>query len=323
MNSPENHSDVLIIGAGISGLTCAAALRAAGLSPRVIEKSRGIGGRMATRRSGALSFDHGAQFLTAKSDAFRQYVARTVAAEAAAEWVPRGRPSDLPRYIGVPGMSAFVRPLAEGVDVTLATRATGLVRADDTWRIDVETGEDLTADIVVCTIPAPQAEVLLADLHGVAALAAVEVAPCWAVMLYTNSGPTPLPDALRPDTGPLAWIARNSSKPGRLAEPETWVLHATPEWSTQHLEASADWVIGELLNAASSLIDNPVAVEHVQAHRWRYAMTTSPLGQPFAALADGSVLAGGDWALGARVEAGYQSGLALAQEVIRRIKSSS
>ena len=97
MNSPENHPDVLIIGAGISGLTCAASLRAAGLSPKVIEKSRGIGGRMATRRAGALSFDHGAQFLTAKSEPFRQEVARITAAGAAAEWVPSGRPSDVPR----------------------------------------------------------------------------------------------------------------------------------------------------------------------------------------------------------------------------------
>ena len=56
----------VIIGSGSAGLACARTLAAAGLGPVVLDKGRGIGGRLATRRVGAMQFDHGAQYVTAQ-----------------------------------------------------------------------------------------------------------------------------------------------------------------------------------------------------------------------------------------------------------------
>ncbi|MSO32728.1 MAG: FAD-dependent oxidoreductase, partial [Ilumatobacteraceae bacterium] len=59
---------VVVVGAGIAGLTAARALSHAGHSVIVLDKGRSVGGRMATRRIGDATVDHGAQFFTVRSD---------------------------------------------------------------------------------------------------------------------------------------------------------------------------------------------------------------------------------------------------------------
>jgi len=54
---------VLVIGAGVAGLSAASALRQAGLDCIVVEASNRIGGRARTTRIGAHPFDHGASWL--------------------------------------------------------------------------------------------------------------------------------------------------------------------------------------------------------------------------------------------------------------------
>lgn len=81
MPDSQNLTDILIIGAGMSGLTAASALQQAGREVIVVDKGRGVGGRMATRRIGAATFDHGAQFVTARTPRV---------AAAIQEWLKQG-----------------------------------------------------------------------------------------------------------------------------------------------------------------------------------------------------------------------------------------
>ena len=78
---------VAVVGAGISGLTCAGRLANAGFEVLVLEKSRGPSGRMATRRAEPqLQFDHGAQYFTVRDPRFERVVQRWIAAGVAAQW---------------------------------------------------------------------------------------------------------------------------------------------------------------------------------------------------------------------------------------------
>lgn len=62
---------VAIIGAGMAGLTCAQDLAQCGMDVVVFDKGRGLGGRMATRRTdGSFQFDHGTQYLSSHSAGF-------------------------------------------------------------------------------------------------------------------------------------------------------------------------------------------------------------------------------------------------------------
>lgn len=79
-----------MIGAGIAGLTCARQLKAKGFRPMVFEKSRGLGGRLSTRRlEDGVSFDHGAQYLTARSAAFQNFLRQAAEAEVVEHWRPQ------------------------------------------------------------------------------------------------------------------------------------------------------------------------------------------------------------------------------------------
>ena len=73
-NANDNMTRIAIIGAGFAGLVCAKLLKQSGYNCTIFEKSRGVGGRMATRRNDAYSFDHGAQFFYVKTPQFNDFL---------------------------------------------------------------------------------------------------------------------------------------------------------------------------------------------------------------------------------------------------------
>jgi len=325
---PERR--IAVVGAGMAGVACAAALRQAGIHVDVFEKSRGLGGRIATRRRDSGSFDHGAQYVTARGTRFETLLRRLGEAGAVTEWQPQGQNDpeappaalDQPWFIGTPGMSAMVKPLAEGLPIHRGTRIAALERPNGHWHLTTTTGEKLEAfDAVAVTVPAPQASTLLAA-HG-GAFARIEraiMAPCWAAMMSFEKPIAGADDVLRPTSGPVAWAARNSAKPGRNGgAAEAWVIHAGPAWSREHLENEPASVAQALLRAFGDVLGQSFPQPgHLSAHRWRYALCETPLQTPCLMGDDGTLGAAGDWCLGARVEAAYDSGWALGTRLAAR-----
>ncbi|MDX5400896.1 MAG: FAD-dependent oxidoreductase [Rhodobacterales bacterium] len=309
--------DVVVIGSGMAGLTCARRLHDSGLRTVVLDKGRGIGGRMATRRvtlnEGEARFDHGAQYVTARDDGFLGLLASVQSAMG--DWHDG---SDHPRLVGMPGMSALPRALAEGLDVRQGIEVSGLQPAPQGWIVLAEAMR-IETRLVVLTVPAPQVAPLLGRDHPLAdQVSRVAMDPCLTLMAAFPLG-TPVPFTSRlSEHDSLAWIACDNSKPGRPAATVNWVAQASPGWSARHLEADkqdvADLMLPLLCNAIGA---GPGDAVHVAAHRWRHARVTEPLGQPFLRGSCGSVYLGGDWCLGPRVEAAWQSGDAIAQDIIR------
>ncbi|MBA4050806.1 MAG: hypothetical protein C0472_02770 [Erythrobacter sp.] len=320
----DGHTDFLIIGGGMAGLSAATALADTGASVTVLDKGRGPGGRMAARRvdigGEQVSFDHGAQYFTARDPAFRAAVAGWEAAGVAARWPAAGADA----WVGTPGMNACIKHLAAGLDVRWNVRAERLCRDGALWR--VEAGEEaFRADTVLVAVPAEQAAVLLADAAPdfAARAAAVASAPCWAVMA-AFAGRLPLADTFRSDTGPVSWAARNSAKPGRTGA-ETWVIHASPARSRELLDLRKDEVAATLLADFFTATGAPPAAPiHLDAHRWLYAQPEARQGE--GPLYDPHLRIGiaGDWLHSPRVEGAWLSGRALAQAVLQeRLASTS
>jgi renalase len=307
---------IAIIGAGIAGAAAARRLSDAGRRVVVIDKGRGPGGRMATRRGpDSLRFDHGAQYFTARDPRFSALVEDWTARGVAGPWGGEGR------HVGVPGMSAPVRDLLEGIDLRCGRAVGRLTREGGGWRLTESDGTDLAGDTafsrVLLTCPSPQSLALLAsagqDLPGVAE---VRYAPCWTLMLACD-GPS-LPDGpVREDRDPqavLAWIAENDSKPGREGG-VALVAHASPSWTRANLEAKADDVADRLVAALRDTV--PVGeIRHRAAHRWRYAAVERAVGEPCLFAPETGLGFAGDGCLGPRVEFAYLSGLALAERVL-------
>ena len=149
--SINRRVDVLVIGAGMAGLSAAAALPKAGRRPVVFDKERGVGGRMATRRIGGATFDHGAQFVTARDPRFAEVLDQARAAGAAVEWC-RGFASEAdghPRWRGQPGMSSLAKHLAAGLAIVQETQVVALRRMEDQWMAGMADGETWSAGSVI------------------------------------------------------------------------------------------------------------------------------------------------------------------------------
>lgn len=316
---------IAIIGAGMAGLACARALQSRGLRAVLFDKSRGPGGRIATRRIGYdLGFDHGAQYVTAQGGAFGRLLDELVTRGAAARWLPAGAPREAaaPHWIvGTPGMNALARPLAEGLELRATAEVVAVERRDGGWRVQCAgDGAAEMFDIVVSTVPSPQARRLLAGEAAIAqALDGVVMEPCWALMAVFAAPVSGAPDALQPESDTWAWLCRNSAKPQRDAARECWIAHAAPQWSRQHLELEREAAAAALVDALPRVLGGMLPrIEQAVAHRWRFARATQPLGRPFLCSDDRTLFAGGDWALGARVECAFDSGTAIAEAIAAR-----
>ena len=342
---------IAIIGAGMAGVTCARTLRQAGHRVTLFEKSRGLGGRMATRSSAYGSFDHGAQYFTVRDPRFELAI-RTVpgvcqpwAANAVRVLDPNGRvieaglPGGEPHWVATPGMNGLVKawaaPLVNDGQVHLLTRVTQIM-ADPLrpkgWQLQTLTadgGQQVFAgfDRVLLALPSEQARVLLlaSELSPCAEpLAPVMVAPCWTLMLAYPKAVQPGLITLGPQWSAarsthhrIAWMARESSKPGR-ERIERWTVQASAPWSAEHLNDTPERISGKLIKAFAEITGIRTTPAYAQVHRWLYAKTTQPLGQSHMWFADKGIGLCGDWCLGHRVEDAFVSGLELALAVIAK-----
>ena len=327
------YKTVGIIGAGIAGLVCADRLQREGIAVTILEKSRGVGGRSATRRLEEGSCDHGAQYFTVSDPLFAGRVAEWRARGIVDVWqgrivaiddgVVRELNEPRERLVGTPGMNSIGKFLASGVNVRSNVEVVRIERAGQQWRV-VDQSEELYGpfDALISTAPPIQTARLFsgASVSLTEQIERVVMRPCWSVMLSFSSRLEIEFDGAFVNGGPLSWIARNNSKPGRGAE-ECWVLHASADWSTAHLEDEADDVGPALTNEFWRLFGRGLSSpSHVVSHRWRYAIPQNVL--PTRYVFDDELRLGiaGDWCGGPRIEGAFLSGHALGNHLLETEK---
>lgn len=322
-------TDIAIIGAGMAGLICAQRLTKAGYSVLVVEKSRGLGGRVATRRLYGTWADHGACYLKPKGELFRNLVDLLCDRHILQVWNNQTQPQSAPRYIAPGGMSAIAKFLAQGLQIQLHQRVTAINHTlENSWCLTLESQEELTAKALVMAIPAPQALTLLAPLGGsvldqgfLENLSAVEFSACISAMVGYPATSQLLPhwqDQKFPDDPILGWIGLDSSKRPHPQQP-VFVLQSSANFAQLHLESSdLELVAQDMLQQAAQILALPwlTTPEWMQVHRWRYAFPSRPW--------TNSVLSGktspplvccGDWCGGYLVEDAIISGLAASVEI--------
>lgn len=328
---------IAIIGAGMSGLTCARALEARGHQVTIYEKSGGVSGRISTRRTEFGGFDHGAQYFTVKTKQFQREADRWIKAGAVAPWLGKlvtlrdGKATVAAksstaklRYVGLPGMRTIGEQLAAGLDVRTGQRIDHIERLGTQWILTVHADSvpiPATAgpfDAVVVAVPADQAESLLsADATLATQAQSARLAPCWTLMLAFQQSLELGFDGAWVSDSRLGWIAQDATKPGRRPG-EHWVCNATVAWSIEHLEDDAERAKEKLLKAFHLATGTQVQPVHAAVHRWRYAQALNPLAKDCLWNDQLRLGACGDWfAAGldgpGRIENAFLSGTALAE----------
>ena len=317
------NPNVLIIGAGMTGLSAARALKNAGWRVTVVDKGRGLGGRISARRYGSTSFDHGAQYATARGPQFKAWLDDLSAAGRAAVWTPRGGDGEDPWWVGTPRMSSLVKhPDLDDVDIRLSLRVTKVTGKPGAWyAVSVHGGSEEPEQLgpythVLITVPAPQLSPLVQDILDIKGVQAAEIAPCWCVMVDFERPLETDFDVFRSKEHRIAWAAWEASKPNRQTG-NRWTMQASADWSADHLEDDAEDIITAILSAFRHIVNFDLpGIRLTDVHRWRFARTTIPLENPYISDPSGTMLAGGDWTTGARIEAAFDAGMRMVKTLL-------
>ena len=257
-------------------LTLCTELQQAGLRVCVLDKGRGVGGRMATRQMGTARLDHGAQFFTVREAKLQSYVDTWLAAGLLKEWyrhtVDDSSPEGYPRYCGLQGMSDVPKYLAASLPVWRQQQVTSLAWVNGHWCAHTLQGQCFRATQLVLTAPLPQALMLLdtaglsyADSQTLEQLRAVRYERGLATLAILD-GPSGLPEPgrVKVDTPPLTWIADNQQK-GISPQASSITLHSDPAFADRYwsaadeergplmLEAAAPYLSAGVLEYVSSL----------------------------------------------------------------------
>jgi predicted NAD/FAD-dependent oxidoreductase len=348
---------VAIIGAGVAGLSCATALQKAGFIVTVFEKSLGVSGRLSTRVTADWQCDHGAQYFTTRSSLFNAEVQRWVEAGVAKLWQPRlmmtdghqffAKESRSDRFVGYPFNSSPAKWLAQSLNIYTETTVTSLKKNADQWIISSKAhgAHPQPFNYVLLAIPAPQAALLLKDtaqnLYDFASN--IKMQACFALMLNIQNRLNTEFDGLFINNGFLSWVARDSSKPGRLNPEnknsrlngngninydETWILHANSKWSELHVEDKKENVSQEMMEEFIRIIQSSEATDQASLkvepqshtlHHWLYADCENYLSCGYQLDQQQNIGLCGDWLNGGKVQGAWLSGLMLANHLINSV----
>ncbi|MCS5719737.1 FAD-dependent oxidoreductase [Herbiconiux sp. CPCC 205763] len=326
MTSSIAHSaaptGVLVVGAGISGIACARALRDAGVTVRVVDRARRPGGRMSGRTLQGRVVDLGASYFTVPAGSgFSGVVERWVEKGLARPWTdtfavigtgPDARTTKGPmRYSAAHGLRSLVVDLADGLDVGL--------ECDVAQVADDGTVDGVQYDTVVLAMPEPQAARMLAPASPLIArldTAAWEPTIAVALGFAERAWPAELHGAFVEGSSVLTFVADDGDRRGDRAP--VIVAHSTAAFAREHLDApegAVSAVPGEL--RALLGLEPSIQPAWNHAHRWTFARAASTHPEPFA-LHERIGVCGDAWGGRSSVATAWASGDALGRAIAGR-----
>jgi hypothetical protein len=334
---------VAVIGAGISGLSCARELLARGYDPVVFEASGRLGGRCSSLNTRIGWFDDGAQAIVGSTRLAGYATQRPDMLAALHPWTQPVASSDveLPGKIwsldggeaeddtslavigtvGVPSMAALADGIAQPLDVRLNTPIGHVHRRGSNWVLRHAT-HDIDEDFqaLVLAVPAPLALPLAAESRVLsAALGAVRYRNRWVLLLGSDRA-VALPSHQAFQGSPIERIAAMHSKPGRPSSlPQRWFIEANERWSQEHSLDDPETVAELLFDNFQACAKRPVASSFLLAHHWlhAYADTAAARAEETKYLWDDRLQLGvcGDSVVASQVDQVHRSGSLLAARI--------
>tara|TARA_R110001592_G_scaffold88962_1_gene261780 strand:- start:3966 stop:4964 length:999 start_codon:yes stop_codon:yes gene_type:complete len=324
--------DVLVIGAGMSGLVAARELQKSGYKVACVEKARGSGGRLSSKRiqsthsENMLSFDLGCASFDAKTELFRTHIEQWISRGVAKTW--RYSNAGGTQYVGVPRNSSITRYLADHLDVHFSTRITDIKKEGDFWQAFIYEGNEgneiqifARAKHIVLATPPQQAAHLLPENHPFKnVLNQPILLPQWVLMVNVKGSVNLAGDYREFQDSIISRLILEQGKPGRddNSGHQLWIIQADTQWTVEHLETQKEKVINSLVSELANITGSPVIIEDAYLHRWLYsiAQENELTGREFLSdgediwlcgdyLADTSTLSG--------LEAAFTSGFQLAK----------
>jgi renalase len=314
----KKSGSVAVIGAGLSGLSCAQALQAAGLTVRVLERAGTIGGRCATQLWQGHLVDIGVQYFTAQSGEFKKELLtrlrqfRPIVSPIFDDKNQAIPNTCGPRFYVLQGNSYFAHVMTHSLNIELKSEVETVTFQGGSAKC---LGETYRA--VVSSLPGPQT----AQIFGLKAPPA-DYNPCHvAILEYAGSNPGQTRECygriLTDQAGSLQASYCENNKVGRIVGTKTvFVLEATPGYSLAHLDEPTEKYLPELIREHEAVWGIPSGQLTASFGRlWKYARPKAGT-QVEAKLPAGAFICG-DSRTESTVENVWLDGQKAAQEVLR------
>ncbi len=332
----QTRIDVLIIGAGISGLMAAYVLQQEGIRAAVFEKEETAGGRLATGPMGAGLADFGAQFLTAQTDEFQGWLNKWVKEGLLYAWsdeswgqgsITRGPASPRPHYAVHGGMQSLTRYLTERLDDVRTDLWLASVTPDENeWLVQDERGVVYVAKALILTPPVPQSLILLEE--GASSLSVAD----WAALRRIQYIPSlcgvfrirgmidlPEPGAIYHPYAQIRWIADNQRK-GISPDARVITVHTRPEYALQRWDESDTRILAMMESNLYQYLTPDTEIVESRLRRWGHAVPVVSHSERYLK-AEGAppLIFAGDAFGGYGVEAALLSGLAAGRAMVGKM----
>lgn len=316
------NKKIAIIGAGISGSTIAKKLSKFN-DITIFDKSRGVGGRMATRRTDIYNFDHGTQFFNINTSEFQSFCSVALDNSVIKEW--QGKFAKIDNnvvsivndqnsyFVPVPRMNSFCKYIIKDLNVLLEKNIIKIVLISNKWSLITDKGEIFdNFDFLFITIPPEQALLLINDnFKYINTIKNIKMLSCFTLMLGLKKTIDVNFDYATVQGSILKSISFNNSKPLRNAN-VSLVVHSSNEWSDDNIEEPIVFVKQKMLKDLREIIDLDLdEILHQNIHRWRYA--TSSIREGSRSFFDHDMFLGvcGDWCVDGTVEGAFVSAMDL------------
>jgi renalase len=313
--SVKKLGPVAIIGAGLSGLSCAQALQAAGASVRVFERSSVVGGRCATQLWQGHLVDTGVQYFTAQSGEFKKELLtrlrqfRPIVSPILDQFNQVIANPFGPRFYVLQGNNYFAHILSHGLDVRLNTevkpvtfKSSGIQCLGETYRA------------VVSSLPGPQTASLFALPNP------IEYEPCLVALLEyagTDLGRSrECYGRILPEGDPIQSGYCENNKVGRVVGNKTvFVVQAGPHFSREFADAPSETYLPDLVSKHEEMWSIPAGqITAASGHCWNYARPLKS--QPGNVVTPPGSFICGDSRTESTVESVWLDGQKAAQEVL-------
>lgn len=337
-----------IVGAGLSGLTAGRILAKAGHEVTIFEKSKGYGGRMATRYAGkklASKMDHGLSYFGVKSDEFREFTAELLDQGLIQTWGDNFVTYDGEQILDSPpnqshgalytstdGMNKIGKYLGRWVDIQTETKVGGLTyfgtnrSKKRSWMMNLTSSNTFGADAVIIALPAPQAYGIIAStidetntLKIVRQIDEVSYQPAFSLMAGYGSQEVPGWQGVFCRNNPLEFISNENLK--RDTQEASFVIQSSESFTKEYRNQNEETVSSKILDEFSEIAGGWAATpDWYQLHFWRYSRAQKVINSSYLELEDedAPLALVGDYLNGNTVDDAYRSGYKLANDWLEK-----
>tara|TARA_B100000963_G_scaffold356256_2_gene376014 strand:+ start:522 stop:1499 length:978 start_codon:yes stop_codon:yes gene_type:complete len=322
--------NIAVVGAGMAGITIASMVNGK-FNVDVFEKSKGVGGRMSTRKETPFIFDHGAQFFKIKTSDFKNYLSELFSQQIIQPWNFRLAYFDglnLSKikfikdedkfYVGVPNMDTIIKHLSKNCNVILNTKIERIIKENDKWNLYDQNKKSYgTYDWVVLSLPARQSlELITEKISFYPLIEKIQMKGCFSLMVGMSKSLNLDYDAALIENEDIAWIAVNNSKPSRMNN-YCLLINSSYEYASKNINTSKNKVLKHLLNVSSKFVNYDLLKSNmIKIHEWRYVEAKCTPKEDYFIDQKEKVAVCGDWFINSRVEGAFLSANQLFKEII-------